>query len=160
MEGTMSRALRLGFVAILVAIAGSAGAQLPPATTPPVTEPAQTIPTGRTVWRSEDGSTLELTIDATAGTLTGTFAPGFPCGLPSTLSPATRPIAGTVNGNAVAWTLSLPACPSVGTWIGHYRTVETVEQLTVLWTLALPEFPPGVGSTLTGSTVFVRQTGR
>ena len=63
-----------------------------------------------------------------------------------------------MNGNAVAWTLSLPACPSVGTWIGHFRTVEAEEQLAVLWTLAVTEFPPGVGSTLTGSAVFVRQT--
>jgi hypothetical protein len=65
---------------------------------------------------------------------------------------------GTVQGNALAWALSLPGCPSVGTWIGHFRTVEAEEQLTVLWTMALPEVPPGVGSTLAGSSVFVRQT--
>jgi hypothetical protein len=62
-----------------------------------------------------------------------------------------------VSGNAVAWTLSLPACPSVGTWVGHYQTVGQEEQLAVLWTLALQENPPGVGSTLTGSALFVRQ---
>jgi hypothetical protein len=145
----------------------------PPATAPSVTPPSVTVPPGSTItdtapmmpagpstWLSQDGSIVELTVDATAGTLTGTFAPGFPCGPPSTGSPAPRPIVGTVNGNAVAWTLSLPACPSVGTWVGHYRTVEAAEQLTMLWTLALTEFPPGVGSTFTGSALFVRQTAR
>ena len=134
------------------------GATTPGVTTPGSTDAAQTMPTGRSTWRSQDGSVVDLTVDPTTGTLTGTFVAGFPCGPPSTISPAPRPMAGAVNGNAVAWTLSLPACPSVGTWIGHYRTVEAEEQLTVLWTLAVLEFPPGVGSTLTGSAVFVRQT--
>ena len=156
----MRRALQLGFIAILVGISGSTAAQFPviPPSAFSTTDAPQTMPAGRSTWRSQDGSTVELTVDPTTGTLTGTFAPGFPCGLPNTLSPAPRPIVGTVNGNAVAWTLGLPACPSVGTWIGHYRTVEAQEQLTLLWTLALLEFPPGVGSTLTGSALFVRQT--
>jgi hypothetical protein len=156
----MHRALRLAFVAVLVGAAGPTAAQLPAAMPPEVTstDALQTIPAGQSAWRSQDGTLVELTVDPTAGTLTGTFAPGFPCGLPGTVSPAPRQIAGTVNGNALAWTLSLPACPSVGTWVGHYRRVETEEQLILLWTLALPEFPPGVGSTLTGSAIFVRQT--
>ena len=139
------------------------GVTAPGVTTPGLTAPGpadavQTMPTGRSTWRSQDGSVVDLTVDEATGTLTGTFAAGFPCGPASTIAPAPRPIAGTVNGNAVAWTLSLPACPSVGTWIGHFRTVEAEEQLAVLWTLAVTEFPPGVGSTLTGSAVFVRQT--
>ena len=73
------------------------------------------------MWRSQDGSVVDLTVDSTAGTVTGTFTPGFPCGLASTLTPASRPLVGTVNGNAVAWTLSLAACPSVGTWVGHFQ---------------------------------------
>ena len=71
-----------------------------------------------------------------------------------------RPVVGTVNGNAVAWTLSLPDCPSVGTWVGHFQTVDAQEQLSMLWTLALQESPPGVGSTFTGSAVFLRQSAR
>lgn len=57
----------------------------------------------------------------------------------------------------MAWTLSLTSCPSVGGWVGHYQTTGTEEQLAVLYTLAVPESPPGVGSTLTGSALFVRQ---
>ncbi len=156
----MRRALQLGFIAILVGISGSTAAQFPGTTPPPppVTDAPQTMPAGRSTWRSQDGSIVDLTVDSTTGILTGTFSAGFPCGPPSTLSPAPRPITGTVNGNAVAWTLSLPACPSVGTWVGHYRRVEREEHLTMLWTLAVLEFPPGVGSTLTGSVLFVRQT--
>ena len=184
----MSRALRLVTVAIVMATAGFAAAQLlptpPPAPmpspespttpsslqgpsgptpnpapspTPPPAGAVPTIPAGRSTWRSQDGSVVDLTIDPAAGTLTGTFAPGFPCGLSSPLTTSARPLVGTVTGNAVAWTLSLSACPSVGTWIGHYQTAGTEEQLAVLWTLAVPESPPGVGSVLTGSALFVRQ---
>ena len=129
-------------------------------TTPPATiaDGIQPMPAGRSTWRSQDGSVVDLTVDSTAGTVTGTFTPGFPCGLASTLTPASRPLLGTVNGNAVAWALSLAACPSVGTWVGHFQTTGTEEQLTMLFTLAVPESPPGVGSTLTGPAVFVRQT--
>jgi hypothetical protein len=129
-------------------------------TTPPATvsDDIQPMPAGRSMWRSQDGSVVDLTVDSTAGTVTGTFTPGFPCGLASTLTPAVRPLVGTVNGNAVAWTLSLAACPSVGTWVGHFQTTGTEEQLSMLFTLAVPESPPGVGSTLTGPAVFVRQT--
>ena len=123
-----------------------------------VTDAIQPMPSGRSTWRSQDGSVVDLTVDSTAGTVTGTFTPGFPCGLASTLTPASRPLVGTVNGNAVAWTLSLAACPSVGTWVGHFQTTGTEEQLSMLFTLAVPESPPGVGSTLTGPAVFVRQT--
>jgi hypothetical protein len=130
-------------------------APAPPAT---VTDAIQPMPSGRSTWRSQDGSVVDLTVDSTAGTVTGTFTPGFPCGLASTLTPASRPLVGTVNGNAVAWTLSLAACPSVGTWVGHFQTTGTEEQLSMLFTLAVPESPPGVGSTLTGPAVFVRQT--
>jgi hypothetical protein len=132
----------------------------PTAATPPatVTDGIQPMPAGRSTWRSHDGSVVDLTVDSTAGTVTGTFTPGFPCGLASTLTPASRPLLGTVNGNAVAWALSLAACPSVGTWVGHFQTTGTEEQLTMLFTLAVPESPPGVGSTLTGPAVFVRQT--
>jgi hypothetical protein len=135
------------------------GVTTPGTTTPGLTDTLQTMPTGRSTWRAQDGSVVDLSVDPATGALTGTFAPGFPCGETSagSTSPASRPIVGTVNGNAVAWTLGLPACPSVGTWIGHYRTVETEEQLAVLWTLAVADFPPGVGSTLTGSAIFVRQ---
>jgi len=173
MEVVMSSTSRLAAVAVLVATSAlSAAAQGPtmpsvipvqaPILTPTPAAPAPTtpivaIPSGRSTWRSQDGSVLELTIDQSAGTLTGTFVPGFPCGLSNALTPA-RPIAGTVSGNAVAWALSLPACPSVGTWIGHFQTVDGAEQLAVLWTLAVTESPPGVGSTLTGSALFVRQT--
>ncbi len=133
---------------------------IPTASTPPatVTDGIQPMPSGRSTWRSQDGSVVDLTVDSTAGTVTGTFTPGFPCGLASTLTPASRPLVGTVNGNAVAWALSLAACPSVGTWVGHFQTTGTEEQLTMLFTLAVPESPPGVGSTLTGPAVFVRQT--
>jgi hypothetical protein len=129
-------------------------------TTPPATiaDGIQPMPAGRSTWRSQDGSVVDLTVDSTAGTVTGTFTPGFPCGLASTLTPASRPLLGTVNGNAVAWALSLAACPSVGTWVGHFQTTGTEEQLSMLFTLAVPESPPGVGSTLTGPAVFVRQT--
>jgi hypothetical protein len=160
----MRRTLHLAFIAIVVGTAGLTAAQSSPPTSPGATptaptpiDPAQTVPVGQTTWMSQDGSILELAVDP-AGTLTGTFLPGFPCGSPSAVAPAPRAIVGTVNGNALGWTLSLPECPSVGTWVGHYRTVEAQEQLDVLWHLALPEVPPGVGSTLTGSTVFVRQT--
>jgi hypothetical protein len=171
----MRRALHVAFLAIAVGFAGSTAAQLPggdmpPGSTPttppsavptptaptPSTDTVQPVPPGQSAWRSDKGSLLELTVDPAAGTLVGTFTPGFPCG---STSPGPQPIVGTVKGNALAWALSLPGCPSVGTWIGHFRTVETQEQLNVLWTLALPEFPPGVGSMLTGSAVFVRQTG-
>ena len=133
---------------------------IPTASTQPatVTDGIQPMPSGRSTWRSQDGSVVDLTVDSTAGTVTGTFTPGFPCGLASTLTPASRPLVGTVNGNAVAWTLSLAACPSVGTWVGHFQTTGTEEQLSMLFTLAVPESPPGVGSTLTGPAVFVRQT--
>ncbi len=162
----MRRALHLTFIAIVIGTAGSTAAQspsdVPPgsttpptSTTPAPTDATQSLPAGQSTWQSQDGSILELTIDQTAGTLTGTFTPGFPCG---SASPAPQPIVGTVKGNALAWALSLPGCPSVGTGIGHLRTVEAQEQLNVLWTLAVPEFPPGVGSTLTGAAVFVRQT--
>ena len=134
-----------------------------PMTTTPVPAPpdaAQTIPTGRSTWRSQDGSVADITIDSTTGTLTGTFSPGFPCGLSTTLTPLARPLLGAVSGNAVAWTLSLSSCPSVGTWIGHYQTTDTEEQLAMLWTIAVTESPPGVASTLTGAALFVRQTAR
>jgi hypothetical protein len=134
---------------------GPATPTTPPAT---VTDGIQPMPSGRSTWRSQDGSVVDLTVDSTAGTVTGTFTPGFPCGLASTLTPASRPLLGTVNGNAVAWALSLAACPSVGTWVGHFQTTGTEEQLTMLFTLAVPESPPGVGSTLTGPAVFVRET--
>ena len=129
-----------------------------PATAVSTSDSIQPIPAGRSAWRSPDGSVMDLTVDLAAGTLTGTFTPGFPCGFASTLTTAARPIVGTVNGNAIAWTLSLSACPSVGTWVGHFQTNGTEERLSMLFTLAVPESPPGVGSTLTGSAVFVRQT--
>jgi hypothetical protein len=129
-----------------------------PATAVSTSDSIQPIPAGRSAWRSPDGSVMDLTVDLAAGTLTGTFTPGFPCGFASTLTTAARPIVGTVNGNAIAWTLSLSACPSVGTWVGHFQTNGAEEQLSMLFTLAVPESPPGVGSTLTGSAVFVRQT--
>jgi Avidin family len=181
-EVIMSRVLRLISVAVVVASSGLTAAQSPtlpsqvptqpPTTTIPgpgqplpsaapaatLADAAQTIPAGRSTWRSQDGSVVDITIDPAAGVLTGTFAPGFPCGLSTALTASTRPVVGTVNGNAVAWTLSLPACPSVGTWVGHYQTVDAEEQLAMLWTLALAESPPAVGSTLTGSALFVRQT--
>jgi hypothetical protein len=137
------------------------GSSESPATTTPdsgLPGASRTIPTGRSTWKSQDGSTLDVTIDPATGSLTGTFSPGFPCGLATALTPTASPLVGTVNGNALAWTLSLSACPSVGTWIGHYQTVDAQEQLATLFTLAVPESPPGVGSTLTGSAVFVRQT--
>jgi hypothetical protein len=139
---------------------GSTTPTIPTASTQPatVTDGIQPMPSGRSTWRSQDGSVVDLTVDSTAGTVTGTLTPGFPCGLASTLTPASRPLVGTVNGNAVAWTLSLAACPSVGTWVGHFQTTGTEEQLSMLFTLAVPESPPGVGSTLTGPAVFVRQT--
>jgi hypothetical protein len=115
------------------------------------------MPAGRSVWTSQDGSTLDITVDASTGAISGTFAPGFPCGSSATTAPTPRPIAGTATGNALTWTLSLSSCPSVGAWIGHYQTVGTTEQLTMLWSLALPDSPPGVGSTFTGSAIFVRQ---
>ena len=127
----------------------------PPAT---VTDSIQPMPAGRSTWQSQDGSVVDLAVDSAAGTVTGTLTPGFPCGLASTLTPAARPLLGTVSGNAVAWTLSLAACPSVGTWVGHFQTTGAEEQLTMLFTLAVPESPPGVGSTLTGPVVFVRRT--
>jgi hypothetical protein len=168
----MHRALHLAFFAIVVGTVGSTAAQLPGETpsgstpaapapaaptpsTPTPSDTAEPVPDGLSTWRSHDGSLLELTVDPTAGTLVGTFTPGFPCG---SASPGPQPIVGAVKGNALAWALSLPGCPSVGTWIGHFRTVEAQEQLNVLWTLAVTEFPPGVGSTLTGSSIFVRQT--
>jgi Avidin family len=172
----MSRALRLVTAVAVIATAGLTAAQspttpstpttptMPTSPTTPTTPPAtiadgiQPMPAGRSTWRSQDGSVVDLTVDSTAGTVTGTFTPGFPCGFASTLTPASRPLVGTVNGNAVAWTLSLTACPSVGTWVGHFQTTGTEEQLTMLFTLAVPESPPGVGSTLTGPAVFVRQT--
>ena len=129
-----------------------------PATPVSTADSIQPIPAGRSAWRSQDGSIVDLTVDSAAGTLTGTFTPGFPCGFASTLTTVARPIVGTVNGNAIAWTLSLSACPSVGTWVGHFQTNGTEERLSMLFTLAVPESPPGVGSTLTGSAVFVRQT--
>ena len=177
----MSRVLRLVSVAVVVASSGLTAAQSPtlpsqvptqpPTTTLPgpgqpqpsvapaaaLADATQTMPAGRSTWRSQDGSVVDITIDPAEGTLTGTFAPGFPCGLSTALTASTRPVVGTVNGNAVAWTLSLPACPSVGTWVGHYQTVDGEEQLAMLWTLALAESPPAVGSTLTGSALFVRQ---
>ena len=176
----MRRALRLLSVAALVATAGLTAAQAPtttspvptqpsgplsppsvespaPADSPSPTTPAQTIPGGRSTWKSQDGSIVDITVDLTTGTLVGTFVPGFPCGFSTLLPPTPRPVVGTVSANAVAWTLSLPACPSVGTWVGHYQTVGAVDLLAMLWTLAVPESPPGVGSTLTGSALFVRQ---
>jgi hypothetical protein len=182
----MSRLLRLVSVVVVVASSGFTAAQSPtlpsrvptqpPTTTLPspgqpqpsaapaatLVDATQTIPAGRSTWRSADGSVVDITIDPAAGALTGTFAPGFPCGLSTgglstALTASPRPVVGTVNGNAVAWTLSLPDCPSVGTWVGHYQTVDAEEQLAMLWTLALAESPPAVGSTLTGSALFVRQ---
>jgi avidin family protein len=177
----MSRALRLVSIAVVAATYGLTAAQSPmspspvptpspttiapipgqfPTTTTPAptfTDAAQIVPTGRSTWRSQDGSVVDITIDPTTGALTGTFTPGFPCGVSTTLATSTRPIVGAVNGNAIAWTLSLTACPSVGTWVGHYQTVDAEEQLALLFTLALPETPPGVGSTLTGHALFVRQ---
>src|SRR5262245_13316337 len=98
---------------------------------------AQTLPAGRSVWTSQDGSTVDLTIDAITGAITGTFVPGFLCG--SSTSQTGRPITGTSMGNALTWTLSLTNCPSVGTWVGHYQTLGTEQRLTVLWTLAMPD---------------------
>jgi hypothetical protein len=181
MEVIMHRVLRLASVVALMATSGLTAAQVPtpspvptqpspptqppspnpvpvqPPTTPTPTDPTQAIPAGQSTWKSQDGSIVDITIDPTTGALTGTFAPSFACG-PSTASPPPPgPVVGTVSANAVAWTLSLPECPSVGTWVGHYQTVDAVEQIAMLWTLALPESPPGVGSTLTGSALFVRQ---
>ena len=180
----MNRALRLASVALVVATAGLTAAQSPtttspvpvqpsgpiapfpsasptiPTPSPTLTDAAPVVPEGRSTWRSQDGSVVDITIDSTAGTLTGTFTPGFSCGLTAGLTGSTRPVVGTVSGNAVAWTLSLPDCPSVGTWVGHFQTVDAQEQLSMLWTLALQESPPGVGSTLTGSAVFARQLAR
>jgi hypothetical protein len=173
----MSRALGLVFITLAVVSSdGFSAAQtpvMPGVSTPGVSSPgtpgpgksspgtsvfpdaAKTLPAGRSVWSSQDGSTVDLTIDATTGAITGTFVPGFLCG--STTSQTGRPITGTSMGNAVTWTLSLTNCPSVGTWVGHYQTAGIEQQLTVLWTLAMPDSPPGVGSTFTGSAVFVRQ---
>ena len=180
----MNRALRLASAALVVATAGLTAAQSPtttsqvptqpsgpiaqapgqsPTTPPPpptLTDAAPVVPAGRSTWRSQDGSVVDITIDSTTGALTGTFTPGFACGLTPGPTGAARPVVGTVSGNAVAWTLNLPACPSVGTWVGHFQTVDAQEQLSMLWTLALEESPPGVGSTLTGSAVFVRQSAR
>lgn len=178
----MSRVLRLASAAaVVVLMSGLTAAQSPttpslilaqspvtsspfsvqaPGTTmpaPAVTSAGQAMPVGRSTWRSQDGSVVDITIDQATGALTGTFAPGFPCGQATTPTTPPRPIAGVVSGNAVAWTLSLPACPSVGTWVGHYQALEAGEQLAMLWTLAVQESPPGVGSTLTGSALFVRQ---
>jgi hypothetical protein len=129
----------------------------PPAPEAPVALP---LPPGRTVWASQDGSVLDITVDA-AGTLTGTFVPGFPCGTAAgqpVAVAAPRPVTGTVSANALVWTVALPDCPSVGTWIGHYQVAGGIEeQLRTLWTLALVASPPGVGSTFAGSEVFVRQ---
>jgi hypothetical protein len=125
----------------------------PAPSSPPVA--AQTLPAGRSVWTSQDGSTVDMTVDATTGAITGTFVPGFACG--TSTDQAARPIVGTTVGNALSWTLSLAGCPSVGTWIGHVQTVGAEQQLTMLLTLALPDTSPGVGSTLAGSMVFVRQ---
>jgi hypothetical protein len=184
----MRRVLRLVSLAAVVATAGLTAAQAPttpspvpapspaptqpsgpipppsadpaPAESPAATDAAPTVPGGRSTWRSQDGSIVDITVDLTTGTLTGTFAPGFPCGSSTLQPPVPRPIVGTVSANAVAWTLSLPACPSVGTWVGHYQTVGTEDRLTMLFTLAVPEGSPGVGSTLIGSTLFVRQAAR
>jgi hypothetical protein len=134
---------------------GVPGPGIPGPGTSPSTSVAQTLPAGRSVWTSSDGSTVDLTIDATTGAVTGTFAPGFPCG--SSTSQTGRPVTGVSTGNALAFTLSLTDCPSVGTWIGHYQTLGTEQQLAVLFTLAMPDSPPGVGSTFTGSAIFVRQ---
>jgi hypothetical protein len=161
----MSRALGLVFITLAVVSSdGFSAAQtpvMPGVSTPGVSSPgtpgpgksspgtsvfpdaAKTLPAGRSVWSSQ------------AGAITGTFVPGFLCG--STTSQTGRPITGTSMGNAVTWTLSLTNCPSVGTWVGHYQTAGIEQQLTVLWTLAMPDSPPGVGSTFTGSAVFVRQ---
>lgn len=138
----------------------TAPSPMTPTPVPAPTDAAQTIPPGPSLWRSQDGSVADITIDSTTGTLTGTFTPGFSCGLSTTLTTPARPLVGTVSGNAVAWTLGLSACPSVGTWIGHYQTTDTEEQLAMLWTIAVTESPPGVGSILTGSALFVRQTAR
>jgi hypothetical protein len=163
----MRRALCLVFIAVSVlGSSGLAAAQAPamPGTsilspsipgTSPSTDAVQTLPAGRSVWTSQDGSTVDLTIDATTGAIFGMFVPGFICG--SSTSQTGRPIVGTAMGNALTWTLSLTGCPSVGTWIGHYQTVGTEQQLAVLWTLAIPDSPPGVGSTFTGSALFIRQ---
>ena len=163
----MTRALRVVAAALTVATAGltAAQTQMPTPTTPtnPITPStsqtaSQTIPQGQSTWKSQDGSVVQVTVDATAGTLTGTFTPGFPCGTSATETAAPNPIVGKVTGNAIAWTLSLPACPSVGTWIGHFQTADTEQQqLAMLWTLSVAENPPGVNSTLTGSSLFVRQ---
>lgn len=159
----MSDALRLAFAVGLMLIGSRlAAAQVPamPSATM-LADTGQSLPAGRSVWKSQDGSTLAVTIDVTTGTLTGTFAPGFPCGVPLTQTAQAAPsqtIVGAAMGNAVVWTVSLPDCPSVGTWIGHYQTVGAEQQLTLLWMLALPESPPGVGSTFTGSALFIRQS--
>ena len=52
----------------------------PPRSPLAVPDAAQTMPTGRSTWRSQDGSIVDLTVDSATGTLTGTFAAGFPCG--------------------------------------------------------------------------------
>jgi hypothetical protein len=154
--------LRLVTAAVLILSgSGLAVAQQPlPAPAPaPDGSLVLALPAGRTVWASQDGSVLDITADA-AGALTGTFVPGFPCGAPldqPAAAAAPRPVAGTVAGNALVWTVTLPDCPSVGTWIGHYQVVGVEEQLRMLWTLALVVSPPGVGSTFAGAEVFVRQ---
>jgi Avidin family len=173
----MRRVLCLLLVTIAVLVPGGLAltqTSTPTPTTPNATTPSQTtrgqatptpsspagtietVPTGHSVWTSQDGSTVDMTIDAASGAISGTFVPGFACG-PSNAQTA-RPIVGTALGNALTWTLTLSSCPSVGTWIGHFQTVGAEQQLTMLLTLALPESPPGVGSTLTSSTVFVRQS--
>src|SRR5262245_28753508 len=182
MEAWMNRMRRLVAAVVVLATAGLTTAQSPTMTSPTPTQPAspsstpgvtpapmaptpgptladtvQTMPAGRSTWKSQDGSVVDLTVDSSTGAVTGTFTPGFPCGLATSLTTDARPLVGTTSGNAVAWTLSLSACPSVGTWVGHFQAVGTEEQLSMLFTLAVAESPPGVGSTLTGSSLFTRQ---
>lgn len=146
----------LSVATLTLAWGASASAQsltAPPAT--PLPDAAQAFPPGRSVWSSQDGSIVEITVDAVTGALGGTFTPGFSC--ESSPEQSSRPIVGAALGNAVAWSMSLPGCPSMGTWIGHYQAVGQEQQLSMLWTLAVSETPPGVGSTLTGAVIFVRQ---
>ena len=157
----MSRA-KLRIAALALLLAGSAASAQTVAPAPqPGPEAVPPLPPGRSVWVNQDGSVLVLAVEAT-GAVGGTFTPGFACGGAADGTPAAAaawPVVGAASANALVWTVTLVDCGSVGTWIGHYEAVGAREQLRMLWILALAAAPPGVGATLTGSDVFVRQPG-